>query len=146
MPVGSYATFGECVAAQQKKGKSKESAQKICGAMEQKTKKKNEAEDNIFKLQAEMRNMCAKYPDLPACKKAKTRNEIVLKAMEMKEDLYIIDEILNEGTLKSNVENLLSAIMKRWAKQGAKKADIEMFREAVWLFRGLVDEKKGVIM
>lgn len=34
MPVGSYATFGQCVGAMRRKGKSRESAQKICGSME----------------------------------------------------------------------------------------------------------------
>jgi hypothetical protein len=35
MPLGPYQTFGDCVRAQQNKGHSKESAEKICGAMEQ---------------------------------------------------------------------------------------------------------------
>lgn len=34
MPVGSYRTFGACVGAQRRKGKSKLSAQKICGTIE----------------------------------------------------------------------------------------------------------------
>ena len=34
MPIGPYATFGECVGAQKRKGKSDESARNICGAME----------------------------------------------------------------------------------------------------------------
>jgi len=42
MPVGPYPTFDVCVAAQQKKGKSKKSAQAICGAIEQRTKKGKE--------------------------------------------------------------------------------------------------------
>ena len=37
MPVGPYKTFGQCVAAQKKKGKSDESARKICGKMEKQT-------------------------------------------------------------------------------------------------------------
>lgn len=41
MPVGPYKTFGSCVAAQKRKGHSDESARKICGAIEQKTKKKH---------------------------------------------------------------------------------------------------------
>lgn len=39
MPIGRYATFGECVSAQRRKGKSKISAQKICGFIEKQTKK-----------------------------------------------------------------------------------------------------------
>jgi len=35
MPVGPFSTFKECMDSQMKKGKSKESAQKICGALEQ---------------------------------------------------------------------------------------------------------------
>lgn len=34
MPVGPYDTFGECVAAQKKKGKSDLAARKICGTIE----------------------------------------------------------------------------------------------------------------
>lgn len=34
MPVGPYKTFGQCVAAQKRKGHSDESARKICGKME----------------------------------------------------------------------------------------------------------------
>ena len=34
MPIGPYETFGECVGAQKRKGKSDESARNICGAME----------------------------------------------------------------------------------------------------------------
>jgi len=37
-PVGPYATFDVCVTAQMKKGKSKSSAQAICGAIEKRTK------------------------------------------------------------------------------------------------------------
>lgn len=39
MPIGGYKNFGACVSAQQRKGKSKESAQKICGHIEAQTKK-----------------------------------------------------------------------------------------------------------
>lgn len=39
MPVGPYETFGECVGAQKRKGKSDDSARRICGAMEQETAK-----------------------------------------------------------------------------------------------------------
>jgi len=39
MPVGPFKTFGSCVAAQKRKGKSDLSARKICGAIEKKTKK-----------------------------------------------------------------------------------------------------------
>ena len=42
MPVGPYTTFGACVSAQQKKGKSKKSAQAICGAIEKRTKEGKE--------------------------------------------------------------------------------------------------------
>lgn len=38
MPVGPYTTFAECVTSQKHKGKSEESARKICGAIEQKTR------------------------------------------------------------------------------------------------------------
>ena len=34
MPVGPYATFGECVASQRRRGRSEESARRICGAIE----------------------------------------------------------------------------------------------------------------
>lgn len=43
MPVGPYETFDKCVAAQKKKGKSDESARKICGAIEQNMKKGHSA-------------------------------------------------------------------------------------------------------
>jgi hypothetical protein len=35
MPIGHWATFGECVGAQKRKGYSDESANKICGSIEQ---------------------------------------------------------------------------------------------------------------
>src|SRR6266498_382253 len=38
MPIGGYPDFGTCVAAQKKKGKSDESAKKICGFLEQQAK------------------------------------------------------------------------------------------------------------
>jgi len=202
MPVGPYATFDECVAAQKRKGKSEKSAGAICGEIEKRTKKKNEIEDRIFNTQYEMvneilaklttkkrknlpksafaipekraypihdrahaanalarvtqhgtseekaivrRKVCARYPDLPSCKKENKKNEIVLQAIKRGDNLDMIEEILNENTLKSKVEELLAAVLKRWANSGAKKNDIDMFREAVWLFRGLSDEKKGVI-
>ena len=50
MPVGPYKTFGDCVAAQQRKGKSKESAGAICGAIEKRTKQKKELELEISKI------------------------------------------------------------------------------------------------
>lgn len=34
MPVGPYATFGECVASQRRRGRSEESARRICGEIE----------------------------------------------------------------------------------------------------------------
>ena len=34
MPLGPYSSFSECVGAQKRKGKSDESARKICGAMQ----------------------------------------------------------------------------------------------------------------
>jgi len=40
MPVGDYGTFGECVQAQVKKGKSKDSANKICGEIEKRSTQK----------------------------------------------------------------------------------------------------------
>lgn len=39
MPIGPYADFAECVAAQKKKGHSDESAKKICGHIEAETRK-----------------------------------------------------------------------------------------------------------
>ena len=38
MPIGPYKDFGACVAAQKKKGHSDESAKKICGEIEKRTK------------------------------------------------------------------------------------------------------------
>lgn len=38
MPVGPYETFKECERAQRRKGKGKESAKRICGHIEKKTK------------------------------------------------------------------------------------------------------------
>lgn len=38
MPIGPYKDFGACVAAQKKKGRSDESAKKICGEIEKRTK------------------------------------------------------------------------------------------------------------
>ncbi len=37
MPMGSYANFNECLAAQKKKGRGDKSAHKICGAIYQAT-------------------------------------------------------------------------------------------------------------
>ena len=37
MPIGKYATFGECVGAQKRLGHSDESARKICGTIQAKT-------------------------------------------------------------------------------------------------------------
>lgn len=41
MPIGPYPDFAACVAAQKKRGKSDESAHKICGYLEQKAKHKH---------------------------------------------------------------------------------------------------------
>lgn len=41
MPIGPYADFATCVAAQKRRGKSDLSARKICGSIEQKTKHKH---------------------------------------------------------------------------------------------------------
>jgi len=38
MPIGPYKDFGACVVAQKKKGRSDESAKKICGEIEKRTK------------------------------------------------------------------------------------------------------------
>lgn len=38
MPLGRYKTFGECVAAQQKKGYSADVARKVCGKIEKNTR------------------------------------------------------------------------------------------------------------
>lgn len=45
MPVGSYGTFDECVAAQKRKGHSDESARRICGAIERNMKKSHEKKE-----------------------------------------------------------------------------------------------------
>lgn len=45
MPVGPYETFAECVAAQEAKGESEESASRICGAMENNSEAKVAQED-----------------------------------------------------------------------------------------------------
>jgi len=44
MPLGSYETWDECIKAQRSKGHSKESAERICGAIEAKIKKHNKKE------------------------------------------------------------------------------------------------------
>lgn len=46
MPIGPYKNFADCVAAQKSKGKSEESAKKICGSIEKKAKEKNEMDRN----------------------------------------------------------------------------------------------------
>lgn len=38
MPLGPYKNWDACIRAQMKKGKSKESAEKICGYLEKKSK------------------------------------------------------------------------------------------------------------
>lgn len=38
MPVGKYKSFGACVGAQRRMGKSKSVAEKICGEIEKRTK------------------------------------------------------------------------------------------------------------
>ncbi len=40
MPVGPYKTFGTCVAAQKRKGKSDAAARQICGKLQQQSHKK----------------------------------------------------------------------------------------------------------
>jgi len=47
MPIGPYETFGECLAAQQKKGKSKDSASKICGEMEKRSTQQQKQEGSL---------------------------------------------------------------------------------------------------
>jgi|GEM_PF-4604014 len=42
MPIGDYENFAACVADQIKKGKSEESAKKICGALQAKVEGKKE--------------------------------------------------------------------------------------------------------
>jgi len=42
MPIGPYEDWDECIKAQRSKGHSKESAERICGYIEQMTKKKHE--------------------------------------------------------------------------------------------------------
>lgn len=44
MPIGGYEDWAECIAAQRRKGHSKESAKKICGYLE-KMAKKNHKQD-----------------------------------------------------------------------------------------------------
>lgn len=44
MPIGSYENWNDCVQAQIKKGHSKESAERICGAIEAKIKKSQQKE------------------------------------------------------------------------------------------------------
>lgn len=41
MPIGPYENFSACVAAQKRKGRSDESAKKICGEIEKRAKKSN---------------------------------------------------------------------------------------------------------
>jgi len=43
MPIGSYEDWDECIKAQMKKGHSKESAERICGHIEQMTKRAHKA-------------------------------------------------------------------------------------------------------
>lgn len=40
MPIGSYKNWDACIKDQMKKGKSKKSAEKICGYLEQKVREK----------------------------------------------------------------------------------------------------------
>lgn len=47
MPVGPYATFGACVAAQKRKGRSDESARKICGKIEQNERQARNANQQL---------------------------------------------------------------------------------------------------
>lgn len=47
MPIGPYPDFAACVAAQKRRGKSDESAHKICGYLEQKAKHKNMSTDTL---------------------------------------------------------------------------------------------------
>lgn len=50
MPVGPFATFGACVAAQRGKGNSAESARRICGALERDTATKRMTTYHRLKL------------------------------------------------------------------------------------------------
>lgn len=48
MPIGKYKDFASCVAAMKRKGKTEESAQRICGKIEQDTQK-SKLENRIIK-------------------------------------------------------------------------------------------------
>ena len=53
MPVGPFATFGDCVAAQRRKGRSEESARRICGFIEAQTRKHGMKKFEISKIDEE---------------------------------------------------------------------------------------------
>lgn len=50
IPIGKYPNFGACTADQMKNGKSKESADKICGAMEQNAKESEKPKKELESL------------------------------------------------------------------------------------------------
>ena len=53
MPFAGYKDFSSCVAAQKKKGKSDESARKICGYLQKKAEGKNLSDEEINRLLTE---------------------------------------------------------------------------------------------
>ena len=53
MPVGPWSTFGECVAAQRKKGHSQESARAICGKIERDTNSAKHGRANLASAEIE---------------------------------------------------------------------------------------------
>jgi hypothetical protein len=50
MPFAGFKNFAACVAAQKKKGKSDESAKKICGALQKKAEGKHLTDDELMAL------------------------------------------------------------------------------------------------
>ncbi len=53
MPFAGYKNFAACLAAQKKKGKSDESAKKICGYLKNKTEGQDLSQDEIEKVHTE---------------------------------------------------------------------------------------------
>ena len=71
MPLGPYATFGECVGAQKRKGHTDEEARKICGAMERdlaagdQTQQQQVLTSQVNGEQNELNNNMSENPEAP---------------------------------------------------------------------------------
>jgi len=92
MPLGPYATFGECVGAQKRKGHSDESAHKICGALEQ------QASSPIAQYGAEGMSQIGAFPPKAEDSKPKPEGDNAKIEMDQPDAQVIASFIMNAET------------------------------------------------